>query len=234
MKPRSRVLRDALLAVQGSIRLAMPHFLPIVGGGGLFADAELDAGTSEPNRDLSALLSRVLLAFTLDHEKASEVSLPMSANVLRVLGDQGSRVENLPMETGVSKEAVSMSMTWLEKAGYIAVEPDPNARGKIVRLTSKGRDAQAAYARVLDEVETGWENRFGPEALGALRSSLQLILDQPGGEDGPLSAGLVPPTDGWRNTGRYKPLTAAFIKSPRDGLPHYPMVLHRGGWPDGS
>jgi hypothetical protein len=24
------------------------------------------------------------------------------------------------------------------------------------------------------------------------------------------------------------------INDPSAGLPHYPMVLHRGGWPDGS
>jgi DNA-binding MarR family transcriptional regulator len=212
----------------------MPRFLPIVGGGGLFAHGELDAGTSEPDRDLAALLSRVLLAFTLDLEKESEVSLPLTANVLRVLDEDGSRVKDLPLAAGVSKEAVSMSMTWLAKAGYIVVEPDPASRGKIVRPTSKGVDAQSVYSRLVDEVETRWEKRFGRETLGAVRSSLQLILDQPGGEDGPLSAGLVTPSGGWRGTGRYKPLTAAFIESPSNALPHYPMVLHRGGWPDGS
>ena len=40
----------------------------------------------------------------------------------------------------------------------------------------------------------------------------------------------------WRlaRRGLYKRWTDAFVRSPRDALPHYPMVLHRGGWPDGS
>jgi hypothetical protein len=33
---------------------------------------------------------------------------------------------------------------------------------------------------------------------------------------------------------RYAAQTEAFIHDPRGALPHDPMVLHRGGWPDGS
>lgn len=227
-------LRDRLAGVQSQIELVMPRFLPVVGGGGLFAHRELEVGTSEPDRDLPSLLSRVLLALTLDHEADSEVSLPIAANLLRVLDGDGLRVRDLPLATGVSKEAVSMSMTWLERGGYIVVEPDPTARGKIVRVAPKGRDAQDAYARRLEEIEKHWEERFGTGAIGALREALRSVLDRPGGEDGALSAGLVTSPGGWRGTGRYKPLTAAFVESPSDALPHYPMVLHRGGWPDGS
>lgn len=35
--------------------------------------------------------------------------------------------------------------------------------------------------------------------------------------------GLTPPADGWR---------ASFLMLPR--LPQFPMVTHRGGYPDGS
>ncbi len=40
---------------------------------------------------------------------------------------------------------------------------------------------------------------------------------------GRLAAGLEPPPGGW----------PASLRSPAT-LPHYPMVLHRGGFPDGS
>jgi DNA-binding MarR family transcriptional regulator len=232
--PKVQELRESLIAIQSQIELVMPHFLPIVGGGGLFSNAGLAEGPSEPDDDLPALLSRVLLAFTLEHEKDSDVSLPVGANVLRVLTDEGTPVKQLPLATGVSKEAVSMTMTWLSSTEHITVEPDPNARGKLVALTAKGRDAQDAYQRRLGAIETAWEERFGTAEIAALRGSLLAILDQRGGEDGPLSAGLVTPPGGWRGKGRYKALTDAFVASPRDALPHYPMVLHRGGWPDGS
>ena len=33
---------------------------------------------------------------------------------------------------------------------------------------------------------------------------------------------------------RYLAQTEAMLEDPTGTLPHYPMVLHRGGWPDGS
>jgi DNA-binding MarR family transcriptional regulator len=227
-------LRNALVAIGSRIELVMPHFLPIVGSGGLFANADLEAGTSAPDDDLAAALSRVLLAFTLDLEEGSAVSMPVGSNVLRILRDTPTPVKDLPLAAGVSKEAVSMSLTWLDRAGYVKVEPDPNARGKVAALTTEGREAQETYRRRIGETEAGWTERFGASAVEALRASLLAILDQPGGADGPLSAGLVTPPGAWRTQTRYKRLTDAFIGSPRDALPHYPMVLHRGGWPDGS
>lgn len=227
-------LRDALADIESRVGLVMPHFLPVVGASGLFADKRLESGTSAPDRDLPALLSRVLLAFTLDYEADPFVSLPIGANVLRVADADGVRIKDLPLATGVSKEAVSMSLTWLERNGYVAVEPDPKARGKIVRAASQALDAQEAHRRRLGELENDWNTRYGKDEVGAVRERLQHILDQPGGEDGPLSSGLVTPPGGWRGTGRYKPLTAAFIDRPSEALPTYPMVLHRGGWPDGS
>jgi hypothetical protein len=227
-------LREALAAVQSKTGLVMPHFLPIVGEGGLFTRVELGDGASETDDELPGLLSRVLLAFTLDYERGSDVSLPVGANILRVLDVDPAPLKDLPSMAGVSKEAVSLSMTWLEKSGAVAVEPHPSARGKVVRLTSNGVDAQQAYHRRQGEVETDWETRFGKDAIAALRAPLEQILDQPGGEDGALSSGLVTPPGGWRGKGRYKAQTTGFIESPSAGLPSHPMVLHRGGWPDGS
>ena len=229
-------LREALGVVQGEIGTAMPHFLPVVGGRGLFAGPAVDIGPGEDGDDheLPALLSRVLLAFTLDLERESDVSVALGANVLRVLPTEPLPVKALPIAAGVSKEAVAVSLTWLQGAGYVTVGSDPSARGKVATLTSQGREARAEFAGQRAGVERRWEARQGEGAIRSLRSSAQAILDQRGGEDGPLSAGLVPPPGGWRGAGRYKPLTAAFIESPKDNLPHHPMVLHRGGWPDGS
>ncbi len=44
-----------------------------------------------------------------------------------------------------------------------------------------------------------------------------------GGPGSPLFTGLEPDPAGWRGA----------VRKPRT-LPHYPMVLHRGGYPDGS
>jgi hypothetical protein len=45
---------------------------------------------------------------------------------------------------------------------------------------------------------------------------------------------LRPYPDGWRAQRPYVTQTTAVVADPAGTLPHYPMVLHRGGWPDGS
>ncbi len=224
-------LRAALDEVQ--ITPGLPRFLPVVGGDGLFTEIEADASAEDSGDDLPTLLARALLSFTLEYEKSADVSLTIARNVLRVVGEDGIAVKDLPLRTGVAKEAVDLSTRWLVKSGYSSIEPDSNARGKIVRLTPKGVEAQVASARSIEDLERLWDDQSGgaPEDL---RSALRSILERPGGEDGPLTAGLVPPDGGWRGTGRYKALTAAFVENPSAALPHQPIVTHRGGWPDGS
>ena len=52
---------------------------------------------------LSALLSRVLLAFAIEYEHESDLSLAISANLLRVLDEQGVLVRDLPLLSSGSK-----------------------------------------------------------------------------------------------------------------------------------
>lgn len=56
--------------------------------------------------------------------------------------------------------------------------------------------------------------------MTALRQALEPLA---AGDPPPLFAGLEPYPDGWR------------AQSPPPAiLPHYPMTLHRGGYPDGA
>ena len=89
------------------------------------------AGSRQP---LPALLSQVLLAFAVEFERESDLSLAIGANVLRVLDEKGVRVRDLPLLTGVSKEAISVAMGILQKQGIAVVEAK---RGKVVRLTPR-------------------------------------------------------------------------------------------------
>ena len=65
--------------------------------------------------------------------------------------------------------------------------------------------------------------------MRAIRTSLERILDH-----ADLPAGLEPYPAGWRASKPYAQQTEAMLADPHGRLPHYPMVLHRGGWPDGS
>ncbi len=113
-----------------------------------------------------------------------------------------------------------MALGFLERHECAVPEPDPSGgRGKVIRLTPKGQKAQAKYRRVLRETEERWAEQFGPDAVADLRASLDQVL----GDGVLLRQGTQPYPDGWRASVRALPT-----------LPLYPMVLHRGGYPDGS
>ncbi|HZB23075.1 MAG TPA: hypothetical protein VE444_04465, partial [Gaiellaceae bacterium] len=175
-------------------------------------------GIDDPS--LITLLAHALLAYTLEFEDGSPVSLPLSANVLRVLGETAVPVRELPGLVGTSKEAVEVSLTSLTRTDYVVVEGAPASK-RTVRVTPAGATLQADQRRL--------HARLGKQWSTNLRRLLEHILGHPD-----LAAGLQPYPSGWRASKPYAPQTEAVLADPRGALPHYPMVLHRGGWPDGS
>jgi DNA-binding MarR family transcriptional regulator len=167
------------------------------------------------------LLAKVLLAFAVEFERESEVSLAIGANVLRLVADEGAPVRDLPRTAGVSKEAIATALGFLQKRGYAAIETETVGRFKRLVLTPKGRRARDSYLALIRIIEENWRSRFGEDAISALRCELERLEGD--GVDSLLFRGLNPPPGGWR-AALPKPTT----------LPDYPMVLHRGGYPDGS
>ncbi|HEX4074304.1 MAG TPA: MarR family winged helix-turn-helix transcriptional regulator [Candidatus Acidoferrales bacterium] len=223
-------LRKSLWEVAGQFDVELPDCLPILGYG-LFSRGSEDTepapaartGEAGSHLPLPALLARVLLAFAIDFERESDISLAIGANLLRVLNEKGVRVRDLPRFTGVSKESLSMAMGILRKKRLAAIEAsEPGSQTKVARLTAQGSEAQDAYRKLLAAIEKSWQARFGESAIGGLRESLERLAEN-GTQASPLFRGLEPYPDGWRAS-KPKPET----------LPHYPMVLHRGGFPDGS
>jgi methyltransferase (TIGR00027 family) len=222
-------LRGSLAAVAGQLDPGLPDCLPILGqdlrgrwpGPALPPRADrVDVATLP----LSALLARVLLSFALQYEQESELSLAVSANTLRVLGEEGTRLRDLPSLAGISKPAARWATGVLDRARLTVEEPDPSASlGKIARLTARGITAQRSCLELLDTIEESWPQRFGDGTVGSLRQVLEALATGSGGQPPPVFRGLEPYPDNWR----------ARIRPPVT-LPHYPMVLHRGGYPDGS
>ena len=221
--PAAEGLCAALAAVVAELDPRLPDCLPILHPG-LFSEPDLPDGATTPCADtlpLWALLSRTLLAFAAEWEDDSGRSLVISANLLRVLTEDGVRSRDVAALAGISKAAVAFTMGPATKQGLVAEQPDPDgSRWKITRLTSSGARAQRAYADLTAAVEDRWRSRFGAERVAALRDALEPLAV---GDPPPLFGGLTPYEDGWR----------AQVK-PAAVLPHYPMVLHRGGYPDGA
>ena len=221
-------LRESLVTLASRLDPGLPDCLPILGAALLSrgpAPALPPAGHVDlAGLPLSALLSRVLLSFALEYEREAGLSLAISANLLRVLGADGTRLRDLPPLTGTSKEAVSWALGILIREHLAAEEPDPAARrGKVARLGPQGLQAQRLYHEFVGTIERRWHERFTGSVIGALRTSLEALATAPDGEPPPLFRGLEPYPDNWR----------AAVRRPVI-LPHYPMVLHRGGYPDGS
>jgi DNA-binding MarR family transcriptional regulator len=237
-------LRESLRAVADQIAAEadgpMPFYLPVVGyGDGM--RTRRDHGTFPPpvftpgESDLSVLLSRVLLAFTLDYEAASKLSLAIGANVLRVLNTAGVRLPEISALTGVSKEAVQASVGFLERHDCLTVGSEPaGRRGKVVALTERGMAAQAKWRRVSAAVENGWRDRFGTAVIDQLSRLAAEMLAHQTGDRATLGLGLVPYGQGWRGRPPYLSQSEAYVRDPGAALPHHPTVLHRGGYPDGA
>jgi DNA-binding MarR family transcriptional regulator len=223
-------LRAVLAATVAQLDPGLPDCLPILGHG-LYSRVPGQPQTSETSETseapdafalpLWALLSKPLLAFALAYERGSGPSLAVSANVLRVLTEDGVRSRDLPALAGVSKESVAMATGLLGKAGLATEGPDPaGSRFKVIRLSAAGAAARESYHARAARIEEGMRARFGPRRVAALRAALEPLTV---GDPLPLFTALEPYPDNWR----------ARI-GPRAVLPHYPVTLHRGGYPDGS
>jgi hypothetical protein len=223
-------LRGALGVIAGQLGTGLPDYLPLgepwqrPGGGAQESEAPAAAALGLP-----ALASKVLLALSLDFERQCDLAtgaatagrvprLAVSANVLRVTGEQGVRVAEVPARTGVAKMAVENQLGNLADRGFIAVGPDPGgSRFKVATPTARGQRARVLYRRWTGEAQ----ERFGKAACAELREALAAVVrDDP---DSALRRGMDPYPDGWR----------AQVPQP-EVLPHYPVVSMRGGFPDGS
>lgn len=228
-------LRNAALLLVRELDPQLPDCMPILGYG--LTSRRLEKPTSRRSANppeanlqvlddlpLPALLSKPLLAFTLEFENESPISLAICANVIRVLTSEGVRVRDLPALSGVSKESIAMAFGILRKARLVVIEKDSGkSPWQIARLTERGVSVQKSYPALIADIEQRWESRFGKQIVQNLREAAATIVGDPADSNSQLLQSTEPYADGWR---------AAVPR--KSVLPHFPMVLHRGGYPDGS
>lgn len=218
-------LKQALQSILVEFARPLPHYFPTLEHRkGMRSLSPHQPDCDPPDKlALPYLLSQVHHLFTLDAEQNSEISLAIRSNVLRVVDLALIDKKALLEKSGVPKEATSMCINYLIKKGLMIEEASPTGRGKAVRLTRRGYEEKLRYPEIISSVENSWRARLAPNQLADLRSALAHFLE---GEKGhkPLFQGLIPPHSNLWRAKRPKPLI----------LPHHPMVLYRGGWPDGS
>jgi len=223
-------LTSALTKVVAAEAADLPDYMPVVDyqdgmRATLRMPEESPPRTPVTKLDLSGLLSRALLALTLEFERESDVSLTATANVSRVVGDSGLPLKDIPPRAGVAKEGVVALVNFLTKTGRTSLGTD---KAKTVKLTAKGKQARDDGARILSTIEKRWEKALGKQTVDAIRGGLDSVIGST-----KFVEGLTPHETGWRLNKRYIAQTNAVLADPSAALPHHPMITHRGGFPDG-
>jgi hypothetical protein len=155
--------------------------------------------TSHP---LSALLSQVLVAFTLELDNEFEcrmleaghpgtLSLVVWANVMRFLTDGPVLVRDLAKKALAADNAVRFQLGCLERWGFVLLQADSglgrregwgSGRGIrldwTVRLTNRGLAACRIWPPLGGLIERRWERRFGADEIRNLRHALQDVAEK--------------------------------------------------------
>ena len=225
-------LRAALAGVAAQLDPALPDCLPILGYG-LFS-RPIPAGRASGTKPVPGPATLVR-----GRPAAVGAAVPHAARLRRTVrggarpvpwrqrqraaraGRRGHAYRRIPALSGVSKESVAMAAGWLRAAGLVTEGPDPaGGRRKFTTFTPRGVIARDEYPARAAAVEGDWRACFGAAAVSSLRGSVAPLLT---GDPPPLAVGLAPYQGNWRAR-----------RPPPATLPHYPMTLHRGGYPDGS
>ena len=133
-------------------------------------------------RPLPAMLNEVKeLAVEELHRRLSEVGYPDirpgHGCVFRFVDVKGSRLTDLAERAAMTKQAVGEVVSDLEQRGYVERIPDAeDRRAKIIRLTDRGWEAQAAAARIFGDIERRWGEEIGEERISELRTTLEEIV----------------------------------------------------------
>jgi DNA-binding MarR family transcriptional regulator len=101
-----------------------------------------------------------------------ELRVPHMA-VLQFPGPDCVRPGTLAERAGMSKQAMNQLLRSLEDFGYIVRSDAPEAsRGRIIRLTKRGRLAYSKVHNILRDIECEWSAELGPEAFDRLKELL--------------------------------------------------------------
>ncbi|BFH60201.1 MULTISPECIES: MarR family winged helix-turn-helix transcriptional regulator [Paenibacillus] len=133
--------------------------------------------------DLASLFSVAFSALNQElHQRLNELGFgdirPMHGFLFQGLIPDGATAKTLVELLGISKQAVSQMLDYLEERGYVARKPHPSdGRGKLVVLTEKGQAAIKAKESIYSKIERRWGEIVGPERLNMMRSDLKMIIE---------------------------------------------------------
>src|SRR3954462_4781107 len=100
--------------------------------------------------------------------------------VLQFPGPDRVRPSALAERAGMSKQAMNQLLKSLESLGYLVRSDAPDeGRARIVRVTRRGRAADAKIHDILRELERDWSAELGPTRFAQLKELLLRVWDSP-------------------------------------------------------
>jgi len=102
---------------------------------------------------------------------------PAHGFVFQRLAPDGATGNELAEHMGVTKQAASLMVDYLEEHGYVKRQPHPkDKRGKIVALTQRGWSCIRATESIFAAIEERWSKLLGEQRMEELRSDLRKLV----------------------------------------------------------
>ncbi len=106
---------------------------------------------------------------------------PAHGFAFQLLAPNGATGNELAEHLGITKQAASQMIDYLEEHGYVVRKPHPtDRRGKLVLLTQKGWDCIHNVEAVFANIEQRWTSILGPEHMQILRTDLRRLISASG------------------------------------------------------
>ncbi|MBU3136754.1 MarR family transcriptional regulator [Clostridium gasigenes] len=145
------------------------------------------------------LTSLFLLSFSTAinelHDRLMELGFedirPVHGFMFSCMTPDGATGIELAEHLGITKQAVSKMVDYLEKSGYVMRKSHPtDKRGKIIVLTERGRLVMKAKEEILTDIEQRWIENIGAERMKMLKEDLTKLVYE--ANEGKLTSKLRP------------------------------------------
>ncbi|WP_440603404.1 MarR family winged helix-turn-helix transcriptional regulator [Bacillus sp. GB_SG_008] len=146
--------------------------------------------------DLTSLLSLSYSTLIYElHDRLSELGFgdirPAHGFMFKHIIPNGATGIELAEHLGITKQAVSKMVDYLEKSGYVVRKAHPtDKRGKIIVLTERGWLVMKTKDEIIAEIEQHWVENIGAKRMQMLKEDLTNLIYE--ANEGKLSSRLRP------------------------------------------
>src|SRR5215467_8802561 len=96
--------------------------------------------------------------------------------LLQMIPPPGTRITDLALLAGMTKQALGEFVDWLEQAGFVASGRDPaDGRVRLVTRTERGDAAAEAATLAIAAVEREWRKEVGAETFDTMKQALRQL-----------------------------------------------------------